>query len=58
MEEENVANASQEYSVDCTVCHVGKSGNVIHVLRLYGYTPTEDTVVPPSHIPEHFVTRH
>lgn len=57
MENEEEANASQEYSMDHIVCHVRRAYNVKYVLRCFAYTPLEDTLELPAHIPEHFITR-
>lgn len=57
-EEENIANALREYSVDRKVSHVGRGNNVKYVVGWYGYTAADDTVQPTAHIPEHFITRY
>lgn len=40
------------------VRHVAKGNSVRFVEHLYGYTPADDTVEPPEHIPELFITRY
>lgn len=57
MKEENFVNAQQKYATDLINRHVGRGDNVQSVVCWYGYTQADDTMEPPSHIPEHFITR-
>lgn len=47
-----------EYVVDRIVRHIGKGDTLRYVVRWYGYGPQDDTIEPPQHIPQHFITRH
>lgn len=57
MEEENVASAPQQYAVNGIVFDVGKGNNIKYIVRWYGYSPDDNKVEPPAHIPERYITR-
>lgn len=44
--------------LDRMVSHLGKSQRVKYVVRLYGYTAVYETLEPPGHILEQFITRN
>lgn len=58
LKEEDVGNSLPENAEDRTVRHVWKEDNVKYVVRCYCYSPADDTVELPAHIPKHFMTHY
>lgn len=50
--------STNEYVVDKIVRQIGMAKDVKFVVLWYGYKPSEDTIKPADHIPQHFITRY
>lgn len=53
-----LADAPHEYAVDLILRHVVKIHNILSILHLYDYTSPDNTVEPPEHIFQHFITHY
>lgn len=47
-----------EFTVDCKVRHIGSGPSLKYVVHKYGYTPKDETIEPPEHISQNFITRY
>lgn len=51
-------NAQDKYVGERTVRHEDDIEETKYLIRLYGYSPAEDTFEPPHYIPQHFIRRY
>lgn len=48
-------NATQEYTINRVIRHVGTNDNILYVVRWYGNDASDDSIEPLDRIPQHFM---